>query len=363
MNGYMPKFIFTVIGISTCWWSGMAVSGELKPYFQTEAFLMSSPISLEGVDSQWRKGSYRGGDYQYGSLWSEAGVKKGNLSISGIYRQEYQLKFSPDTADYYYGVQHHKLDPNRTYQVNLEISDYKAKGLRAAKTFQPVGNLSFSLGGSVLQASGLQAGQLTGSSVSSADGKDHNYSASVNYQYDQDHLFDRPNVQAPQGLGYALDANLHWQATPKLEVDLAARDLLGEIQWSNVPFTDAQLTSNVKTVGADGFTKIKASLSGKNGYKDTFKQVLKPKLDAKVKYQIDNQGRVAMLAIKHVPYQTLVGVGGEMPVAHGLLNTVVWPESKLITLEYSHKHAAIAIGLDNVTVASSHAFWLGFSVR
>lgn len=363
MTMQRPVFLLLIIGCTICLYSGISVSGEVKPYFHSDMFLQSEPISIDGALHEWRKGKYRGGESQYGSVWLETGVKKGDTALSALHRQEYQATFSPDAADYYYGTQHHQLDPNRSYRLELETHSFKAQGVRVQQTFQPSKKLTLSVGGSILQASSLQDGRLSGQAITDASGKDQTYEASVRYQYDQDRLLDRPDVIAPKGIGYALDASLQWQATDKLAVGIAARDIVGEINWDDTPYTDAKLTSTTKTVGDDGFIKIQPGVQGKEAYLDSFRQTLRPKLDASAKYRIGETGETALLALKHVPEQTLWGVGGETPALKGTIAATLWPEGKLLQVGYTRKHVELSVGLDNINPADANTVWLELGIH
>lgn len=339
-----------------------ASAGGRDYFFASETFLQSEPITVKGALNDWREGDYRGGEKQFASVWLETGVKQGDRAVSGLYRQEFQARFSPDTADYYYGTQHHQLDPERTYQLGLETFGFKAQGLRVQQAFHPADQLKLVVGGSLFHASSLQSGTLQGQAVTNGNGKDHDYQADIDYTYDQDRLLDRPDVDAPHGIGYALDANLHWKPGDRLEADLVLRDLLGEISWNNVPYTHATLTSDIKTVDSDGFTKIKAGLNGNEGYRDSLRKTLQPKADASIQYHLEGGKKTALLALKHVPGQTLWGMGGGMPALRGHLNTTVWPDAKMLVIEYEHKGIHVTAGIDNLNPVDANTVWLGLGL-
>ena len=291
----------------------------------------------------------------------ESGVKKGDTSIGLLYRQEYRTEFTKDTADYYYDSQQHQLEPNRKYQLNLETHSFNAKGMRLQQKFTPVENLEINLGGSVLQSYALQDGKLIGNSTANANGKDQNYTGNIEYYYDQDRLFDRPDVNAPRGKGYSVDANVNWEISDHWEADVIIRDLLGELYWDKAPYTNAKIDSDVKVVGADGYTKVKSKLAGKEGYKNDFRQKLQPKVDAVLKYNSNNSA--TFLAIKHIPEKTLWGIGKELPMMKGTVTASFWPEDKLLKVGYARKHLNLFVGSDNINPVKANTVWAGFELN
>lgn len=351
---------------TVCSLISLAVVGaeKIRPYVNSEIFLQSEPITLGGAFDDWKSGEYQGGELQYGSIWLESGVKRGDLSLGLLHRQEYIAKFSSDTADYYYDSQQHQLDAGRNYKIDLETQSFKAKGLRLQKQFDINERIQISVGGSLLNARGLQNGTLSGFSTAESSGKDQNYQANLDYYYDQDRLLDRPNVNEPSGKGYALDAKIRWQPTKEWDFDIVLKDVVGEISWDDAPYTKAILNSgNNKVVGSDGYTKITPQLKGVEGYQSSFKQKLKPKADTVIKYDADLDGYSTYVAIKHIPNKTLWGVGKETPLLNGKVSLSIWPQDKLMYLGYSRKKANVFIGLDDVDLSKVNTVWAGVEFR
>lgn len=334
-----------------------ACAGNSNTYLQGDVMLHSEPITIRGALDSWRTGHYRGGDNQYGEQWLEAGIHRGRFSASIIQRQEHQTHFNRDTADYYYGTQQHQLDPNRHYGLELESRAFDAVGLHVKRDFQAP-HLAWQVGVSVLQASHLQNGKLTGQAIVTDDGKDQQYQTHLQYYYYQDRVLDRPDTIAPQGIGYALDAGMQWQASPQIQMSVKARDILGELYWRNVPYTDANLTSAVKTLDSNGYVLIKPALSGTESYRHQLRTRLSPKLDANLRYQSAAKGQATVLAIKHIPEQTWWGLGREWPVHQGYFHTTFWPETRLLSFNYRQPRWSIGMAMDNPNPLQASTVWL-----
>ncbi|MEN9503127.1 MAG: hypothetical protein RI964_2412 [Pseudomonadota bacterium] len=332
---------------------------ELKPYLQTQTLLQVGPAMLDT-----KLVASRPNEVMYGATATEMGVKKGDVSIGALYRKEYQMIPNADAADYFYATEKsHQLTPNRTYHLQLERNVFEAKGLHVTKQFQPKDNLNVTIGGSVLQGFGLQKGTLSGTAVTSKKGKTHSYNVKLDYQYSDDDLLDRPDVQSPDGMGYAMDVNLNWQPTQQITVNANAQDLLGAIHWSDVPYTTGQLTSDVKSVDADGFVTYNPHLSGREGYKSSMRQTLKPKLAIQSDYRLDQRGRAVTLATQHLPEADLWGIGGKLPVKNGVLQATVWPENKMLNVGFTNKRVDVSVGTDGLKLADMHALWVSVGLH
>ena len=351
---YKSIIFFSILAIP------VAYAESFKPYIESDIFLQSQPIDLKGAKNQWKQGDYQGGDYQYGNILLESGLEKNNLRLGGFYRQEYQADFNRDTSDYYYGSQHNQLESNRNYQIDLKLNTYQAKGLHLQKKFKNNDKLQWSLGGSIFQAGGLQSGSLNGTTLTDNTGKDQTYNAHIDYYYDQDQLLDRLNVNSPKGLGYTLDTKVLWQPTEKISASLQVQELLGKISWKNVPFTNANLSSEDgnKVIGDDGFIKIKPAVSGMEGYKAHYTQLLKPKINAAVTFK-NNQGQGIALKTKIIPNNTFVGISAEIPKKSGKLSATFWSEN-IVQVEYVGKKTSLGVGLDNLNPKKANGMWLTF---
>ncbi len=332
---------------------------EFKPYLQSQTVLQVGPATLNS-----RLIADRPSEVMYGSTQSEIGVEKGNIRIGGLYRQEYQLIPNADTADYFYATEKsHKLTPGRTYQISLEKTVFEAKGLHVTRSFQPTNQLNVAVGASALQAFGLQKGTLSGKAVASKKGKTHSYNVKLDYQYSADELLDRPDVQSPDGLGYSVDAQLHWQPNTKLNVEVYAQDLLGAIHWSDVPYTTGQLTSNVKSVDEDGFVTYNPHLTGREGYKSSMRQSLQPKVDVQAHYRLNQRGNAVILSAKHLPEADYWGVGGKWLLKKGTLQASIWPQTKMLNMGFSNKRVDVNIGTDGLKVSDMHALWVSVGLH
>ena len=342
---------------------GFTQAYEIKPIIQSEAFLQSEPVTLQGAQREWKNVDYQSSEHQYGSLRVESGIKINNTSLSWVNRQEQQNHFNTDTSDYYYNSQNNQLNSDRVYHLMFETLSFKTEGLNIKQTFQPSSKLKLTIGSSFLEASDLQMGSIKGSVRTRSSGKRQNYNVKIDYYYDDDKLLDRPNVIAPSGEGQAWNAGLAYQPTQNIDIAIAAMDLAGKITWHNVPHTKAKLKSKIKVTNDNGFTNILSHIYGRESYQDSLVQPLQAKVDMQARYRLNQSHQSVLLLAKHVPKQTFWGIGGEMPALKGTINASIWNNQGMLKVGYTHKHANVSLGMDNWNPAHSHAVWLEMGIQ
>lgn len=332
---------------------------KFTPFSRFETTLFSEPVPLSSVSNSWKSGSFKGGKQQFGDIWIETGVKKGNWGLSTLYRQRQQYDFSHDTADLYNILENtHNLETGKTYTIDLQAQRFTASGLRGTYSFQPIDTLSLQIGASLFQASNFMNGGMKGTATALSN-NDYDYQVNIDYAYSEDILFDRPNVNAPKGQGYSLDLQLNWQPTKKIDVSLNAKDVLAAIYWNDVPHTDALITSNIKTVGDDGFIKIQPNLAGKEDYQDTFKQKVTSYGDAQIRYSLNNAKQALLTNAKFFGDNVYMGIGGETKVKNASIAASYYPELDTLSLKYKHKKIAFKLAIDSLKLKEANNIWLG----
>ena len=336
-------------------------SSDYKPFLKMDAFLLGNPV----IDSvlQSDEGKFdKEGDQQIGSLWIEAGIRKDQWLLSALYREEYQLDYHPDTADLYNSIENTQtLDTGRTYHVDLQAVRFSAKGIRIAREFTVSPNLKISIGSSLFQSSDLINGHITGL-ASATSNQDYNFNVDVDYHYNEDTLFDRPNVIASKGTGLSFDLTSTWKINEKLNLSTEIKDLVGAIRWRSAPFTKATATSDVKTFTPEGFVEIEPALQGIEGYDDSYIQHLKPHGDINLSYQY-NDRTTALLHSKHYPGQSLFGIGVQKAFKQSQAGIVVWPQTQTVEVKYKQGNFGFSIGLDHLNLSDAQTLWLSFNYR
>lgn len=341
----------------------ISYADSIKPYVQLDTFLFSEPVSIKNAFDNSQSGYKSGGRDQYGSLWVEAGIKKGHWHSAMLYREEYRYRFSKDTADLYNSLNNtHSVDPGRLYQLGLNIERFRAKGLRLAYNWIPSKHFQLQLGGSYFQTSHLLSGSLTGSAIANSN-NDYDYQVNVDYAYEEDVLFGRGPVQAPDGRGYALDLTGNWNITPRLSLSANVRDISGRIRWKLAPASVGTLTSSVKTIGSDGFMTILPAIQGTHSIRDVYTQKIKLSGKAALHYQLADGQNAIHLKSRFFADRRFLGIGGEKALLSGQVSATIWPDLKVLELGYRSKKLSLAMGLDNLDIANARTFWLSLGLQ
>lgn len=221
------------------------------------------------------------GDYALSRNSIEFGYRYDRLELSLIHRNDYNLYFSPESAEFAYLNQNGLEIPfDKRYEVDVEANQYQLTGVKTgyriplSDTLSLYGNLALyhaseSVYGRMGKDENGEGGYIgitrvdvNGSDKRILDGELH-----ADYYYTDDLLFQR-GVDAPSGRGYSADIGLRWQALPNLLVTAEFADVLGEIRWSDLPHTIADATSETITFDDDGFLEAHPNFDGQERFDD-----------------------------------------------------------------------------------------------
>lgn len=338
-------------------------AAENTRYVQTDAFLLSEPVALRAIDSDWDAKYHPDGERQIAAIWLERGLKKGSWSYGALFREEQQLGFHSDTADLYYAIANDQdLTTNRQYKLALDAYRFRGYGGRVAKTFEPSKRFQFSLGGSLFYATNLLTGSLSGgASANSAD--EYTYQFDTTSQYHQDDLLGRKISSSPDGIGLSLDLAMAWKPSENLKLSGNIRDLAGAIYWKDVPYTDATANSDTVTVDENGFSLVKPVLTGFEGYKSSYTQRIRPSANFSATYNFNDSGYAAGLKTKHYEDLDLFSLGGSKQISRGKLALHYWPQINTLEADYQSKNFKVSLGLDQLDLSKARALWLSLSYR
>ncbi len=333
----------------------------LKPFITFDTFLHSDSSSLDARDNHWQNAYTAGGKNQTASLWFEVGIKKNQWSFSSLYREEHQLEYHPDTAELYNGLENERnLETGRRYQIDLTAKRFRAKGLRIAYQAHPFNTLQLTIGGSLFSSSKLLDGSLTGFATANS-ANDYDYNANIDYYYDEDILLDRSGTNAPKGIGVAIDINAQWNINQQTQLSATVKDFVGLIRWKNAPFTQAELTSDVKTVSSDGFIEVEPALSGIEGTNKHFTQSLNAYGTLDLHYTLNNSNKTLLIKSRHYHNFSHLGLGGEIALGNHQFGLTFWPQTHVIETMYQTQNHAVTFGIDDINFSKTQTLWLSVS--
>lgn len=221
----------------------------------------------------------------------EAGAVYGTWRIAALYREEVIVDSNKDTATIVYDNKHNLPVPaGQNFDVHLRMEGFEAKGARLDKAFlfdgQNGTRYTFGAGISLLEGTRVRMTNADGTASSTLTG--YTYNATLQ---DENSRGTYPYITpaTPLGRGYALDlgAKIRWKNGSHL--DLAANDLLGQMRWTNMPYTIETANSATLTRNAAGYIVLNPTLSGHNDiYRRTIVQNLITKVSAQYTRPISN---------------------------------------------------------------------------
>ena len=262
-----------------------AVFTEVNSQTYSESFTLWG--LSEGIDESIFT---EGGEASFTHNEFSIGARKGKWELAAFTRYDYLAKYSPDTAFLTYADSTDIEVPNADYDVDLKLDHSWNYGLRLGYTVDvsPTLQAQFRLSG--ILATDIVDGRANGT-VSLTDRELSEGVLDVDYRFTQDLLFLR-EIDDTQGYGLSLDAIVHWQATDKLNFEVAAFDAFNRIWWNDVPGTQADATTNVLRTDENGIFIVRPILQGKN-ISGPYGQILKARFKARADYKIADRWGVS----------------------------------------------------------------------
>lgn len=237
-------------------------------YTSASEFLADDFTAVKGISGNW-SGVYTpksGTNMALGIARAEAGITYDSWRLAGIYRAEELIDANRDMITMIYdNKQHITVPAGQTFNANMHIEGFAAKGLRLDKGYKVVmsdnADLSLGAGFSLLQGNRVRIANANGTASSTSSG--YQYDAQVNDSYSRaTYPFIVPGT--PYGNGYALDlgAKVNWKNGAHL--DFTANDILGRMNWHNMPNTVETANSATLARDASGYIYYNPTISGKN---------------------------------------------------------------------------------------------------
>tara|TARA_R110002072_G_scaffold34623_2_gene103343 strand:+ start:172 stop:1263 length:1092 start_codon:yes stop_codon:yes gene_type:complete len=224
------------------------------------------------------------GDFAYTHNEARAGVQYGRWAVSGYYRYDYYLEFDTDTALLVYQRANDlPVASDQNYQIDLWASHVQGSGISLDYTFKFTPRLSLKVRGSLLRASDLVHGSITGDISVAGDGT-YVGVAQVHYFYSEDYLFNRPDVSSPSAWGGTLDLYGEYRFNEQFRIRVEAEDLYSRVEWDDAPVTIAAASSSRTQLDADGLLNVQPFLSGIESEQD-FTQTFPRRYRALLDYQ------------------------------------------------------------------------------
>lgn len=339
--GFSTPFFFSLLLVPY-----LSCPAELQPALRVETFAHSEPLSIANSIFNDYEGNYSGGTRQMATNWIESGLRWREFGLSYLLRYDYDIRFSKDTARLF-GLAKNKKDlpVGENIDIYVEAHAFHAQGLRAEfrRDFFTE-KIRIAMGLSLLKANYMLDGHLkaTGKIIGE---KDYDYSATVEYQYTEDIIFDR-QVSPATGSGYSLDFGVTWQITSKTRTIIKIIDFPGQIAWKKLPFTRAAASSDQKEYDENGYVQIKPAMEGREGFYQKYKQYLQTRGSLDICHELNT---VALRLQAAVQYDFFTyALGYTQRLADNSYTLKFWPGINAFTLGFSLGNFQLNLTVDSI---------------
>ena len=324
-----------------------------RPFLQLDSLTWSGPVSLHAALNKWQTNDFHSSERQFTTQWLEAGLRHDNgWGISLLYRYDYSLRFTSDTALYYHRSQNGADIADGQYNLGLAVSHFEATGLRIEKRLHHAGTgATLNLGVSYLRTGDLLDGEIRGDTRR----------ATIDYHYAEDKLFGR-KVAAPEGRLLSLDAAFSWQPSERLHLEGRIRDLNGLIIWRQAPRAIATADAQRSNTDAAGITSLEPLVSGQELTETRWRQTLAPRLFLSTQYDVGKRTSLALLT-RHLDNATYWAGGIAWASRGGITEIDYWPALRMTTVTYATQRWKFRLGADSLDDRRFRSLSLGISLQ
>ncbi|HNI63502.1 MAG TPA: hypothetical protein PLF28_08600 [Agitococcus sp.] len=204
----------------------------------------AEPVSIKAFTDDWHD-TLKKGDKAFLQGRAEISTKNQYRQLSILWRYDYLLDFSEQTAQIYHAYKNNYLPiAQQDYPLFIKAKYSESYGIRWLQYQEFNKNLKLGLAINLLKGYKITDGQLEGNVNFKQQGfkvKDiNNMQMDVNYYYDEPQLKEEQlewYPKNPSALGFSVDAELAWQINPKTHFLVQINDIYGRLYWQDIPTT------------------------------------------------------------------------------------------------------------------------------
>jgi len=312
--------------------AGESANSNIQPYFSFHSLGYSETAPIHQIVINDIEGPYfDGGRHSFTHNIIESGAKYNGWKLAAIYRYDYSLEYSEDTAELIYGDRNNlSIEKNRQYDVELELIHARTAGFKFGYEWSVLPELQLGLDLSYLEVSYFLDGYLEGEFM--ADNDSYSGQLFIDYAYTKDLLPLDREAEEPDGWGYALDFSWLWQMNESWYAKGAFIDLLSQLYIDEAPFTYATANSDRVSFDDNGTIDVKPLLSGREGYrKETLSLPKQISLDVYYRINIDFEMGIAWYRYGDVNFPSII-------------NHYNFSEGSSLKTKFDFKSEALTIG-------------------
>lgn len=219
---------------------------------------------------------------------TDAGVIYRGWRLAGFYRGELFMRANKDTVEIFRMLNlKQELPVGRQFDIDLSAKGFSARGIELSKGINLniiIKGITAGITARYLKGEMIQEGTLTGNATP-ATPKTYDFDFYLDYIYDRNFIYKRKDTIPGYGDGYSFDFGIKY-IYKEFSGEVLFRDILGRINWKEVPYTTADATSATKYYDKDGYMAFRPTIRGYESYKD-FIQKIPLKTDISLTYKKD----------------------------------------------------------------------------
>ena len=326
--------------------------GSAEEHFFTrlDSFSWSEPVTIDAAINDWQ-GAFFNGQRQFSHTRFDFGLRFQNWEISAQYRRDISLRFTRDTAEYYYLSRNHiAVDPERRFSIDLRARQAETLGIRLGSIGHRWHRIELSSGISLFRAKQLIDGYIQGTERN----------VDVDYLYSKDVLFER-DVPPPDGYGVSLDLSLNWSNSHGTTINIAAVDLPGFINWQHAPFTRATANIDQSHIDEQGYLTVEPLVSGIEGSRSNYWQHLHPQLHLAVTHRLSHSIN-ALFDYRYLDQNHFTAAGVEATARGNTFGIRYRAATGTIDICFGRAGMRLSIGADSIPLKDSRSLWLRFEI-
>ena len=264
-------------------------TGETSVSFNVKTFWADNALPLRAIYLDKWDGPYTPDTINNSDTYwhADSGIAFKGWRVAGFYRGEQFLETNRDTVDILRLMNlRQDLPVGRRFDIDLKVNGFTAAGVEVSKGVGLdciIPGLKVGITARYLTAQMIQDGTINGFAVPTTP-KTYDLSLGIDYVYDTNFVYKRKNNSPESGNGFSFDLGVKYSWRDKFKASVIVRDILGYIYWKAAPYTQADASSAVKTIDADGYQIFRPTIKGYEGYK-TFTQKIAIKTDIDLSYR------------------------------------------------------------------------------
>lgn len=321
----------------------------------------SEPVYIHAFTDDWHD-TLKKGDNAF--LQGRAAISTKNIirELSILWRYDYLLDFSPQTAAIYHAYKNNNLpQTQQNYPLFIKARYSESYGVRWLQIFNIQPDIKLGLGLNLLKGYKMTDGQLQGNVNFQQQGfkvnNINNMYIDINYYYDEPQLKEEQlewHPQNPNALGFSVDAELDWQINPKTHFYMALNDIYGRLYWQDIPTTQY----NASCQCYQFIHNIEGQLAIENKY--TQKLLINGQSKLNYQYNDDYIAELGVLLNKDIfLWQGSIKYNINNTWQTGLL---LEPQTQALGIELKSKEIYVYYLADNINTNKAHRLGIGLGV-